>query len=167
MMEYVLRSSNLHNVMETDTTAAKMWYLICDHLPSVFRSSIFCQHKLKWVSGMGSISVPSRAGDICSTAHYLQSSIKSTRLLHFLRSKQGCCLKPFTLPQHNVCILKMTSCLLGTLTWFFSHFPWFPMKIKGPINTRTIWKSHYFKHIQHLPSGEEHFALRIPSPLEL
>lgn len=57
MMEYVLQSSNLHNVMETDTTAAKMWYLICDNLPSVFRSSIFCQHKLKWVSGSGSISV--------------------------------------------------------------------------------------------------------------
>lgn len=57
MMEDLLQSSNLHNVMETDTTAAKMWYLICDNLPSVFRSSIFCQHKLKWVSGKGSISV--------------------------------------------------------------------------------------------------------------
>lgn len=43
-------------------------------------------------------------------------------------------------------------------------FPMIPNEIKGPINKRTIRKWHYFKHIQHLPSGEKHFALRICSP---
>lgn len=129
----------------------------------LFRSSIFCQHKLKWVSGRRSISVPSRARDICSTTHYLQSSIKSTQLLQLHWSKRVLSQafysstaqsvhteSDFLFPWHTDGILFI--------------FPMIPNEIKGPINKRTIRKSHYFKHIQHLPSGEKHFALRIPSP---
>lgn len=160
-------NSNLHNVMETDTTAAKIWYLICDNLPSVSRSSIFCQHKLKWVSGRGSISVrhvfvtyarlliscnhQSKVFDSCSRCDPNRGAVSTLLLL-----------------LNIVCTYRnLLLSLQHTEVIFLSYFHWFPMKIKGLINKRTIRKSHYVKHIQHLPSGEKHFALKIPPFLEL